>query len=229
MKKIITLSLLISIFACSSNGGSDELPVKKDPTAATLIFPISNSECTEGTNKTITESTIKFEWNAGANTDNYSLIVKNLSSGLSSTYNTSQSYYEIKLNRGTGYSWYVISSSSDSSIKPISETRKFYNAGDGNSSYAPFPAESVSPTMNQSISGTTITLDWSASDVDNDIVSYELFLGTTDTPLSYKTNITDSILNNVPIESGKTYYWKILTKDSKGNSSFSNVFMFKVN
>jgi hypothetical protein len=228
MKKIVILSMLISVFACSSGGGSDEPAVKKDPTVASLVFPTANSECTEGTNKTTTESTIKFEWTAGANTDNYGLIVKNLSSGLSTTYSTSKTYYELKLARGIGYSWYVISSASGTSVKATSETRKFYNAGEGSSSYAPFPAEIVSPKINESISGTSITLDWTGSDVDNDIASYELFLGTTNTPGSYKTNITDNILNNVPVESGKTYYWKIVTKDSKGNTSVSDVFVFKV-
>lgn len=225
MKKIVILSMLISVFACSK----DEPVVKKDPTMAALVFPNANSECTEGTNKTATESTVKFEWSAGANTENYSLIVKNLSSGLSTTYNTSKTYYELNLARGIGYSWYLVSSASGTSVKAISEIRKFYNAGEGVTSYAPFPAESVSPKWNESVNVISITLDWSSSDVDNDIISYEVFLGTTSTPGSYKNNITDSILNNVPVESGKTYYWKIVTKDSKGNTSISDVSVFKVN
>lgn len=221
--------MLIFLSSCSSGGGGDELVERKEPTVAVLVFPIADSECTEGTNKTTTESTIKFEWTPGKNTDNYGLIVKNLSTGLSTTYSTSQTYYELKLNRGIGYSWYVVSSTNGSSVKATSETRKFYNAGEGSSSYAPFPAESVSPKMNDIVNGSTTTLDWSATDVDNDIVSYEVFFGTTSSPESYKINLTESILNNVSIVSGTTYYWKIVTKDSKGNTSISDVFKFKVN
>lgn len=230
MKKIVFLSMLISIFACSggSGGGDEVTPVKKDPIAASLVFPNANSECTEGTSTTPTESTIKFEWTPGAGSDNYGLIVKNLTSGVSTTYSTSKSFYEVLLTKGTAYSWYVISSSSASTAKATSETRKFYNAAEGKSSYAPFPAEVVSPIMNESISGTSVTLDWTASDVDNDIVSYEIFLGTTNNPVSLKKDEVDSTLKNVAVVSGTTYYWKIVTKDSKGNTSVSEVFKFIV-
>ena len=230
MKKILFLSMFISIFACSSGGGDGEtVPVKKDPKVAKLVFPNANSECTDGTNKTPTQSTIKFEWTPGEGSEYFGLIIKNLNTGLSTTYSTTKSFYELQLTRGVAYSWYIISSSASSTVKATSEVWKFYNAAEGKSSYAPFPAEAVSPAMNQSVTGATITLDWSASDVDNDIVSYEVFLGTTSTPVSFKKDVTDSILNNVPVESGKTYYWKITTKDSKGNSSVSEVFKFKVN
>jgi hypothetical protein len=36
-------------------------------------------------------------------------------------------------------------------------------------------------------------------------------------------------LNNVSVTSKNTYYWKIVTKDSQGNSSDSDIFVFKVN
>lgn len=229
MKKVLFLSILISTIACSSGGGESEVvPVKKEPKVATLVFPIANSECTDGTNKTETESTIKFEWSPGEGSEYFGLIVKNLDSGVSTTYSTTKSFYELQLKRGVAYSWYVISSSASSIVKATSEVRKFYNAAEGKSSYAPFPAEAVSPKMNESVSGTAITLDWSASDVDNDIVSYEVFLGITSTPESFKKDVTDSLLSNLAVESGKTYYWKIITKDSKGNSSVSEVFKFSV-
>jgi hypothetical protein len=231
MKKILFLSMLISLCACSGGGGEgdDIKPVKNEPAIATLVFPNANSECTDGTNKTATESTIKFEWIPGANAEYYGLIVKNLNSGVSTTYSTTKSFYELKLMRGIAYSWFVISSSASSTVKASSEIRKFYNADESKSSYAPFPAEAVSPLMNATVTGPTITLDWSASDVDNDIVNYEVLFGTTLNPISYKKDIVESILSNLPVEAGKTYYWKIITKDSKGNSSVSEIFKFKVN
>lgn len=92
--------------------------------------------------------------------------------------------------------------------KTTSEIGKFYNVGEGGISYALFPAESVSPKWDESVNVISITLDWSGSDVDNDIASYKVFLGATSNPGAYKTNITDSFLKNVPLESGKTYYWE---------------------
>ncbi|REH01920.1 hypothetical protein [Flavobacterium aquicola] len=231
MKKIVLLTLLNFIFACSSGGDNDE-PVN-DPTRASLIFPNANSECTEGTNKTSTESTIKFEWNAAANTDNYDLVVKNLRSQQSTNYNTKQTYYELKLTRGIAYSWYVLSNSSKTTSTATSETRKFYNASEGVSSYAPFPAEIVSPKNTENITGTKISLAWKGSDVDNDIFSYTITMDTMNPPMptnSYnKSNITDSFLNDVPVIPGTTYYWQIQTFDYKGNRSFSEIYEFKVN
>lgn len=225
MRKIVFLSILISTFACSS-GGEDRV---KEPKVATLVFPNANSECTEGTNKTPTESTIKFEWSPGEGSEDFRLIVKNLDSGVSTTYSTSKSFYELKLARGIAYSWYVISSNPRFPTKATSETWKFYNAAEGSSSYAPFPAEAVSPKMNESVKENSIILDWTATDIDNDIASYEVYLGTTNPPLLFKANVVESVLNTVPVESGKKYYWKVLTKDLTGNVSVSDVYSFNVN
>jgi hypothetical protein len=97
-----------------------------------------------------------------------------------------------------------------------SSTWRFYNAGDAVESYAPFPAEIISPTMAESISTSdnVITLDWIGSDIDDDIIGYDVYFGTSTTPEIIESDLNESILNNVSIVSNTIYYWKIITKDA---------------
>lgn len=230
LKSTLLFFSLFAIFTCSKgdSGGEDTTPpVVNDPTAATLVFPDANSECTEGTNITPTESTIKFQWNAGKHTDSYNLQLKDLTAGSTTSYSTLENSLSIKLKRGNPYSWSVVSRSNKASTTASSATWKFFNAGEGVSSYAPFPAEAVSPVIGASVQNGNITLEWSASDVDNDIESYDIYFGETKTPAEYKTEITETALNNVTVEAGKTYYWSIKTKDTQGNISNSDIFIFK--
>jgi len=54
-------------------------------------------------------------------------------------------------------------------------------------------------------------------------------LGTTNSPSVLQSNLTTSVLNNVTVNSAVTYYWKVVTKDLKGNTSDSGVYSFTVN
>ena len=225
--------IMISVFVASCGGDDDSggrtEPISNDPTAATLTFPEANSECTEGTNKTTTESTIKFKWSSGSHTNSYKLNLKDLNTGAKTSHSSSSTSISIKLKRGNPYSWSVVSKSNSSTKIATSPVWKFFNAGDGVVSYAPFPAEVVSPTLGALIDNTVVSLDWSGSDVDGDIKSYDVYFGETENPAKIETGITESILNNVAIISGKKYYWKIDTEDEKGNISKSDTFYFTVN
>ena len=234
IKHIIIVLTVTFLYNCSTGGGSDgpgnPNPTPKTPTPASLVFPLNNSECTEGTNATSTESTISFDWSDADNTDSYQLVLKNLETQSISNYNSTVSEIDITIARGTPFSWYVISKSNSSSQTATSSTWKFYNAGEAVSSYAPFPAELVSPEMGSSFDATTssIALEWSGSDVDNDIVEYDIFFGT-DSPPTTNLDTTTSSTMDVTVESGNTYYWRVVTKDSQNNSSNSEIFQFKVN
>jgi len=226
--KIGTVFLVFLITAC---GGGDDTPeeVINEPTAVTLVFPEANSECTEGTNENDSESTIVFKWNAAQHADSYGLKVKDLESGAISTYSSNQAKFSVRLKRNHPYSWSVVSKSNTSSETATSTVWKFYNAGSGVVSYAPFPAEVVSPALGASIDSGVISLDWSGSDIDDDIDAYDVYFGETNAPVKIETALQESILNTISVVSGKTYYWKIVTKDKNGNSSSSDIFKFHVN
>ena len=82
-------------------------------------------------------------------------------------------------------------------------------------------AEIIDPSASQ------ITLSWTGSDVDDDIVGYDVYFGTTTTPEIYTSDQVDSNLNNVALTADTIYYWQIITKDSQGNTSSSGIFQFK--
>ena len=175
---------------------------------------------------------MEFKWNKSENTDSYELVLKNLESGTSTTHSAgAANQLVLTLSRNTPYSWHVISKLAASTTPAQSDTWRFYNAGPATSTYAPFPADALAPVMGANVSATAgkITLSWTGSDADNDIASYDVYLGTTNTPAILSSNVTASPLANVTVTANTTYYWKVVTKDSKGNTSDSGVYQFKVN
>lgn len=234
LNRILLLTSGFILLNCSSDGSGsgDDSPAPNPitpPSAASLVFPTNNSECTEGNNITSTESNITFDWSNSANTDSYQLVLKNLESQVTNNYNSNISEIDVTLLRGVPYSWHVISRNSGTQTAQ-SSTWKFYNAGDAITSYAPFPAELIAPTMGTAFeaSVTSVTLDWEGNDVDDDITEYEILFGTINPPTASQGTVTDSNIQ-VNVSSGNIYYWKVITKDSQGNSSTSEIFQFKVN
>ena len=58
---------------------------------------------------------------------------------------------------------------------------------------------------------------------------FKVYLGTTNSPSVLQSNQIASVLSNVSVSSATTYYWKVVTKDLKGNTSDSGVYSFTVN
>ncbi|NAS31349.1 hypothetical protein GTQ40_10230 [Flavobacteriaceae bacterium R38] len=220
--------------ACSGGGSDDGAPPPTNvdsPTASTLIFPENNTECNEGVILSDTESAVVFRWNASDNTDSYQVSLRDLNSGNTRTLSSITNELEITILRGNPYAWSVTSRSNVSTQTAQSEEWKFYNAGIPVENFAPFPADLIHPEMGSSIdlpSGNQITLDWDGNDIDDDIQSYEILFGTENPPTDVEGTASDSDLT-VNISSGEVYYWRVITIDSQGNSSTSEVFQFRVN
>ncbi|NKI27823.1 hypothetical protein HCG49_14755 [Arenibacter sp. 6A1] len=229
-KSLIALLMIFTAFSCSDGGDAPKEEEVVSPEAATLVFPLNNSECIEGVVKSDTKSTVTFDWEDALHANRYELKLKNLSTGLITGHNISKSEVALDLERGVAYSWYVISRSQGSSEKAESPVWKFYNASVASSSYAPFPAEVVAPQINQEVAFASagIVLEWSGSDVDKDIESYDLYFGESDSPELFKENLTVSKLENVEVKAATNYYWKVKTKDTQGNISYSDLFQFNV-
>jgi hypothetical protein len=239
IKKVFIITLCVSLFtACSSSsggGGNDDDPPTPPPVAApsasVLIFPEDDTECNTGEVVNDTQSNVTFEWNVSQNTDSYEIIVTNLNNANFSRATVSNNEATLLIERGTPYEWFVISEANDTNETATSETWRFYNEGPGVENYAPFPAEVISPARGSNLNASTtmITLEWEASDVDDDITTYEVLFGTETTPSNSLGTVTENILTNVPVNTGNTYYWSIITLDSSNNSSTSEIFEFKVN
>jgi len=226
MKKIATLFLIILTTGCAEK---DDFFVS-NPEGATLIFPENNQECNQGVDVPDTDkSTVIFMWEATDFTDSYDVIVKNLDTQTNETFTATTNELPIAIKKGTPFSWYVVSRNSSVSQTAQSEVWKFYNAGEADESYAPFPAELVSPDMASVFTGiSTQTIVWQGYDVDNDIIGYDVYVDTAYPPIQLVGSTTEITSMDVEVEPGNTYYWRVITNDGQGNSSQSQVFDFRV-
>ncbi|NNF19938.1 MAG: hypothetical protein HKN61_09175 [Flavobacteriaceae bacterium] len=223
MKKMVMLLLAIILFAC----GKDD---PKPPKAAKLLFPLENSECTEGRVLSDLTSEVEFRWAAGANTKDYELRVVNLLTNVGQSLRTEQLSAKLPILKGTPYSWVIISRNTQTDESATSATWKFYNAG-SQTNYAPFPAAVISPKSGASVVrdiNNEVTLQWDGADVDNDIALYEIYFSETDPPETLEASLGPSTSSyKVSVAADTVYYWKVVTIDRQGNRSESGVFGFK--
>ncbi len=221
---------LLALVSCggggNSGGGEEEI---FSPTEAVLVFPDNNEECTSGVVVSNTQAKVNFDWNKSDHTNSYTLFVKNLITNTTEEFNASNDNLEVTINRGTPYSWYVVSKSNNTTTTAQSDTWKFYLAGEGIENYAPFPAELKKPTNGASISATSVTIEWTGGDVDNDIKEYDVYLDTNASPTTKLATTPNAILENQSVDLNTTYYWKVVTYDDNGNTSTSQIYSFTTN
>ncbi len=222
MRKVF-LILLILCIGCRK--APEPLPGK-----AVLQLPRNNEVCANGIIVSTSRSKILFKWDASKNTDSYVLSIKNLENGQISTYSTDKTQLEIELDRNLAYSWFITSKNTQINKEISTDLWKFYNPAPAQTSFSPFPAELVAPLYGEVIplTTTTVTLKWAATDPDGDIDSYDVYLGNTNVPVLFKSGLKTVFLADLLLDRNKTYYWKISTRDLKGNRSNSDVYVFKL-
>ena len=241
MKKIFKLGVAVLagvvIVACGGdsgggstdddNGGENMIP---DPQAASLVFPQNNSLCNEGSILSDSQSTVNFQWNLSQNTDSYTVSIQNLDDNSIITRNSVSNSVEVTIQRSTPYEWFVTSRANGTNATAQSSVARFYNEGPGIESFAPFPATATNPSTGANLPAqtTTVDLSWTASDLDNDIVSYEVFIGTSVDVQNSLGSFTTNTTGSQSVSSGTTYYWSVKTLDQAGNISYSDLFSFRI-
>ena len=75
-------------------------------------------------------------------------------------------------------------------------------------------------------STSSVTLQWTGSDVDDDVAGYDIYIGNNSNPPLFSSDLNTNELV-VTVSSG-IYYWKVVTKDALGNTSDSGIFQFRV-
>jgi len=221
MRKAVKIFLLFSLWSCKP----DPIP---EPVAAQLLAPANLDNCTTADKINNNESQVSFLWSIALHTDDYELVIRNQSTGILIRRTTFLNSLNQILQRGSSYSWWVISRSQASDITSKSEVRYFYLEGETEQKHAPFPATLEFPEENSvlSLSNNTITFEWEGSDLDNDIAHYDLYVGTEkETILILAENITQRE-SEQQLESGTNYFWQVITVDREGNSSKSLVGKF---
>lgn len=229
MRLVKNLILILIVSVVISCGGDDDNVIEPvvDATAVTLNFPEDNTECNEGTIISESRNEVVFKWTGAVNNDSYTVSLKNLETDVIKNYNTTFEELPISILRGVPYAWWVVSKVTGNSETAESAIWKFYNAGLPKESHPPFPAEVVSPVMGSAINSGALTLKWEGTDIDGDIASYTILLDNSETPITEIGSVTNNSIN-VEVQSGKIYYWKVISVDAAGNSSDSEIFQFKV-
>ena len=234
MKKLTYIICVVGfIFSCNDTTDDNintlipngEIP--DEVLGVALIFPFESSLCSEGTEVSPTESTVLFEWVPNNNAQSYTLTIEDLSLGTVSEFQTEDFLFPARIQRAHEFRWFVSYTYQNEIYQ--SEIWNFYNEGEAIQTYPPFQTEIISPTMAQNIANTsTITLQWNGSDVDDDIIGYDVYFGTDNPPSTPVANDISTTTLNVSVSAGTIYYWNVITKDAAGNTSESGTFQFKV-
>jgi hypothetical protein len=231
---ILWISLLI--FACSKGGETitPAVVVVPPPTAAALSLPANNTVCYEGTNVSSLTSDVSFSWSTAKDTEIYDLVVTNLNTLTNTTKSVnSDNKTTVTLLRGTPYRWQVISKSNKSKETASSEVWKFYLAGEGASTFAPFPAVMIAPVSGASVTPNAgkVNLIWSGADPDSKVLTYEIYIDTDQAKVLNRQvapSVTASSNLLVTVKSGSVYYWSVKTTDGI-LSSYTIPYSFRVN
>ncbi len=206
---------------------------KKDPEpprAVTLVTPEKNAECNPIETLAGNNSVVQFSWQAGANASSYELRVTNLNTNQTQTATTSGLSETLTIANAAPFSWSVVSKNNDVAETATSETWFFFNPG-ALISYAPFPAEILQPLPGGQAfkdANNEILLEWAGADLDNDIQEYEVYFGTENPPTVLITEpLSILTTKKVAVISNTAYYWRVVTRDSEGNVSDTDVVSFK--
>ena len=232
MKRIVLLfgSLILLVNSCTP----EEPVVPINPSAPTLISPANDETCLDGTSINDSQSNVDFRWSSAANAVSYELVVTNLLTQSSQTYPAISNQTTVALTKAEPYNWSVKSIGEVGSVPSQSIQWKFYLAGDAVVNYAPFPSELISPQSGANVTpdiNNLIKLQWNASDVDDDLAKFEVYLDKNDATTIIKTIAyqTEEESIEINVENGTTYYWKIIAIDANQNQSSSGIYAFRTN
>lgn len=229
MKYLYLLTITFLVTSCGKSDKTEPLEPAFPPEAALLLSPLNNEACLSGSNVTATSSTITFSWKPAKYADSYTVMIKNLLTNVTTTHVATTAVLQVPLSNNTPYSWSVISKSNRNPEIQTSETWRFHNGGPGIVNYAPFPAEIIFPLPNSTVTATNgkIEFKWKGSDVDNDVLQYDIYtsLMAGSVFLTIPAYNTTSWISDAM--SGKRY-WKIVTRDSHGNTSDTGIMEFTV-
>ena len=232
MRKLIFLLSTLFIFSCGS--GDDDSTQPLPPEAALLTAPDNNKVCETGTSISDSKSNVDFSWSASANTTSYDLKITNLSTNeVSNQSGVTETTTTVELSKGTAYSWQITSKNNESTENAFSSTWKFYLAGSSETTFAPFPADLISPTSGSTIQRDgdgMVTLSWAGSDPDTSSgLKFTVYLDTVDgkqVPQEDYKDLEESELTTAA-DSDTVYYWRVKTSDGT-NVSYSLIYSFRI-
>jgi hypothetical protein len=231
MKKILYILVFIVIYTSCSSGSSDDSGTNSDsiPSTPTLIFPAQDQLCID--------NTLNFTWNASTNADGSSVIYTfeiakdNQFSNIVTSEVLTKLSKIVTLDKGVAYYWRVRAKSSKNIESDYSATSQFYTEEVPNSNHLPFAPAIISPILGQNLDNvSTVNLEWTASDVDNDPLKYDVYFGKDKDALALVAQDSNNTSFEATLDTPQTtYYWKVVVKDDKGAQVTGQLWDFKVN
>ncbi|MFC2110300.1 fibronectin type III domain-containing protein [Bacteroidota bacterium] len=228
-KAYLYLGLVLGMIVSCGGGGDemDEKPVEENtaPTAPSQVYPVDNTLCLD--------ASINFEWNTSTDKEgnritykieisednSFSVLAKNESSFSSSKF--------ITLSKGKAYYWRIKAVDSKGAESAYTSVSQFLTEGEGTSNHLPFAPTLLAPSMDSEVDGTSTTLSWSASDVDNDALLFDVYLDTNADPTTkVVTDQSATTYNATGLTAATTYYFKVVVKDGNGGVSIGQIWSF---
>ena len=229
MKKYIYfISILLFLSSCSKES-SLEVKNEKPIVVSNLIYPTYNLLCVT--------NILDFKWEASSdpNGDNIVYVLEiskdNLFLSIEKTYTVEIPTQRVTLETGVAYYWRVGVKEKDSEnlSSDYSEVSKLYTEGPGIVNHLPFSPELIAPQITSFLEGNTTNLVWRAADVDNDVLSYDVYFGTENPPTEKVASNQNQNNLSVDLKVATTYYWKVDVNDGKGGVSIGQIWNFSTN
>ena len=142
---------------------------------------------------------------------------------------------QLKVEGLEGDTWYYwrVAAKDDKGGKSFSEVWKFKTKSLRVINHPPNVPSNPKPRNGDVNIPLNVKLSWDSEDMDGDMVYYDVYfsdlIGKVDS-MSLETKIASGISNNFiivdPLAENKTYYWRVVAKDDKGNSSIGPIWRF---
>lgn len=230
MKKYSILLLMAWSFLSCGGGGGDDPPTpppvaNRAPSTPTQSAPTNNLLCID--------NVVQFQWTAASDPDgdaiSYQLQIatntsfsENLKTNIVTGTSTS-----VSLEKGIAYYWRVKAVDSKNASSSYSSTFNFYTEGEGISNHLPFIPTLVKPDLNTVVTTASVTLEWTASDVDNDPLTFDVYLGTNNPPTTKIGDNQSATSLTTTLNASTDYYWKVVVKDGNGGQTIGQIWNFK--
>ena len=224
---VVILGLMVSCGG-SDNDPVEETPDNRPPSTPTQVYPLNNTLCIN--------NSVEFQWSKSEDLDNDFLKYKvevsdNIGfTSIVQTKTVSTISTTITLEKGKAFYWRVKAIDSKNAESDFSTPSQFLTEGEGVTNHLPFSPDLIVPTANEVIDGTSASLSWSASDADNDALTFDVYLDTVNPPLAkVSENQTETTYSASNLSVATTYYFKVVVKDDKGGQTIGQVWSFSVN
>lgn len=228
IKYILVFLIIIGFLGCGGSDSIEEIenvpPENMAPTTPSLVYPTNQLLCTD--------NPLDFSWNASTDAEgdpiSYEIQVATddeFKENLQVSFvNTSSA--NITLLKGMTYYWRVKAKDSKNASSEFSSDSEFSSQGEGVTNHIPFVASLSSPLLDETVFNASTTLKWTASDADADLLSYDVYFGSSNPPEMVAEDISETTFN-VNLESTATrYYWKIVVQDDKGGEALGQIWFF---